>query len=69
MPPRRPALRRLATRAAAVALAGALAGAVTPPAAQAAAPQVTRPTAYVDPLIGTANGGEHRSRAPSSRTA
>ncbi|MEU5716305.1 GH92 family glycosyl hydrolase [Streptomyces sp. NPDC020403] len=56
--PSRPsrAARRLAARAAALLLTGALAGAVMPPAAQADTP-VTRPTAYVDPLIGTANGG------------
>ncbi|MFE9823213.1 GH92 family glycosyl hydrolase [Streptomyces sp. NPDC005791] len=56
MPPRPSAPRRLAARAAAIVLTGALAGAVTPPAAQAEA-LVTRPTAYVDPMIGTANGG------------
>ncbi|KDQ65531.1 GH92 family glycosyl hydrolase [Streptomyces halstedii] len=56
MPPRLPALRTAVTRAAAVVLAGTLAGAVTPPAAQADT-LVTRPTAYVDPLIGSANGG------------
>ncbi|WP_406413922.1 GH92 family glycosyl hydrolase [Streptomyces halstedii] len=56
MPPRHPALRTAVTRAAAVVLAGTLAGAVTPPAAQADT-LVTRPTAYVDPLIGSANGG------------
>ncbi|MFJ8750192.1 GH92 family glycosyl hydrolase [Streptomyces sp. NPDC102441] len=56
MPSRPSTARRLAARAAAIVLTGALAGAVTPPAAQAEAP-VTRPTAYVDPMIGTANGG------------
>ncbi|MFC5172040.1 GH92 family glycosyl hydrolase [Streptomyces mutomycini] len=56
MPSRPSAARRLAARAAAIVLTGALAGAVTPPAAQADA-LVTRPTAYVDPMIGTANGG------------
>ncbi|MGW1094506.1 GH92 family glycosyl hydrolase [Streptomyces sp. NPDC002455] len=56
MPSRPSPARRLAARAAAIVLTGALAGAVTPPAAQADA-LVTRPTAYVDPMIGTANGG------------
>ncbi|WP_406460694.1 GH92 family glycosyl hydrolase [Streptomyces sp. NBC_00111] len=56
MPSRPSAARRLAARTAAILLTGALAGAVTPPAAQAGAP-VTRPTAYVDPMIGTSNGG------------
>lgn len=57
MPPRQlTATRRLAARTAAVVVTGALAAAVLPPAAAAAAP-VTRPTAYVDPLIGSANGG------------
>lgn len=37
-------------------LTGALAAAVTPPAAGATG-LLTRPTSYVDPLIGTANGG------------
>lgn len=48
--------RRLAARTAALVVTGALAAAVLPAAAEAAAP-VTRPTAYVDPLIGSANGG------------
>ncbi|WP_406447936.1 GH92 family glycosyl hydrolase [Streptomyces sp. NBC_00876] len=57
MPPRPlTATRRLAARTAAVVITGALAAAVLPPAAEAVAP-VTRPTAYVDPLIGSANGG------------
>ncbi|MFD9502627.1 GH92 family glycosyl hydrolase [Streptomyces sp. NPDC060035] len=56
MPPRPPAARRLGARAAAIVITGALAAAVTPPAAQADA-LVTRPSAYVDPLIGSANGG------------
>ncbi|MFC8019567.1 GH92 family glycosyl hydrolase [[Kitasatospora] papulosa] len=56
MPSRPSPARRHAARAAAIVLAGVLAGAVTPPAAQAEA-LVTRPTAYVDPMIGTANGG------------
>ncbi|WP_327712691.1 GH92 family glycosyl hydrolase [Streptomyces sp. NBC_00464] len=57
MPPRPlTATRRLAARTAAVVITGTLAAAALPPAAQAAAP-VTRPTAYVDPLIGSANGG------------
>ncbi|MFD5877063.1 GH92 family glycosyl hydrolase [Streptomyces sp. NPDC060322] len=56
MPSRPSAARRLAARTAAILLTGALAGAVTPPAAQAGAP-VARPTAYVDPMIGTSNGG------------
>ncbi|MEU1471951.1 GH92 family glycosyl hydrolase [Streptomyces sp. NPDC005761] len=57
MPPRPlTATRRLAARTAAVVITGTLAAAVLPPAAEAAAP-VTRPTAYVDPLIGSANGG------------
>ncbi|MCX5138537.1 MULTISPECIES: GH92 family glycosyl hydrolase [unclassified Streptomyces] len=56
MPPRPlTAPRRLAARTAAVVITGALAAAVLP-AAEAATP-VTRPTAYVDPLIGSANGG------------
>ncbi|MFE4449339.1 GH92 family glycosyl hydrolase [Streptomyces sp. NPDC056796] len=56
MPSRPSAARRLAARAAAIVLTGALAGAFLPPAAQAEA-FVPRPTAYVDPMIGTANGG------------
>ncbi|WP_393054696.1 GH92 family glycosyl hydrolase [Streptomyces sp. LN549] len=57
MPPRPlTATRRLAARTAAVVITGTLAAAALPPAAEAAAP-VTRPTAYVDPLIGSANGG------------
>ncbi|MEU9950566.1 GH92 family glycosyl hydrolase [Streptomyces poriferorum] len=57
MPPRPlTAPRRLAARTAALVVTGALAAAVLPAAAEAAAP-VTRPTAYVDPLIGSANGG------------
>ncbi|MEV8226896.1 GH92 family glycosyl hydrolase [Streptomyces sp. NPDC079167] len=56
MPSRPSPARRLAARAAAIALTGALAGAVLPPAAEADA-LVARPTAYVDPMIGTANGG------------
>ncbi|MFJ8977030.1 GH92 family glycosyl hydrolase [Streptomyces sp. NPDC102282] len=56
MPSRPSAARRLAARTAAILLTGALAGAVTPPVAQAGAP-VARPTAYVDPMIGTSNGG------------
>lgn len=56
MPSRPSPARRLAARAAAIVLTGALAGVLTPPAAQADA-LVTRPTAYVDPMIGTANGG------------
>ncbi|WP_374935924.1 hypothetical protein [Streptomyces sp. SM10] len=56
MPSRPSAPRRLAARNAALVLTGALAGAVAPPAAQADA-LVTRPTASVDPMIGTANGG------------
>ncbi|MEV6264281.1 GH92 family glycosyl hydrolase [Streptomyces sp. NPDC051784] len=56
MPSRRSAAKRFAARAAAFVVTGALAGAVLPPAAQAA-PLVAHPTAYVDPMIGTANGG------------
>lgn len=56
MPSRPSAARRFAARAAAFVVTGALAGAVLPPAAQAA-PLVAHPTAYVDPMIGTANGG------------
>ncbi|HWU11960.1 MAG TPA: GH92 family glycosyl hydrolase [Streptomyces sp.] len=56
MPSRPSAARRPAARAAAIALTGALAGAVLPPASQADA-LVARPTAHVDPMIGTANGG------------
>ncbi|MFB4426590.1 GH92 family glycosyl hydrolase [Streptomyces sp. QL37] len=56
MPSRPSPARRLAARAAAIALACTLAGAVVPPAAEADA-LVARPTAYVDPMIGTANGG------------
>ncbi|WP_405659120.1 GH92 family glycosyl hydrolase [Streptomyces sp. NBC_01166] len=56
MPSRPTPARRLAARAAAIALTGALAGAVVPPAAEAEA-LVARPTAHVDPMIGTANGG------------
>ncbi|MFB8116632.1 GH92 family glycosyl hydrolase [Streptomyces sp. NPDC055962] len=56
MPSRPSAARRIAARTAAILLTGALAGAVTPPAAQAGA-LVTRPTAWVDPMIGTWNGG------------
>ncbi|MEU8707770.1 GH92 family glycosyl hydrolase [Streptomyces sp. NPDC048565] len=56
MPSRLSPARRLAARAAAIVITGALAGAVMPPAAQAEA-LVTRPTAYVDPMIGTSNGG------------
>lgn len=57
MPPRPlTAPRRLAARTAALVVTGALAAAVLPATAEAAAP-VTRPTAYVDPLIGSANGG------------
>ncbi|MFG2427529.1 GH92 family glycosyl hydrolase [Streptomyces sp. NPDC048590] len=56
MPSRPSAVRRLTVRAAAIVVTGALAGAVTPPTAQADAP-VAHPTAYVDPMIGTSNGG------------
>ncbi|MFI6123996.1 GH92 family glycosyl hydrolase [Streptomyces sp. NPDC051064] len=56
MPSRPSPARRLAARAAAIALTGALAGAFMPPAAEADA-LVARPTAFVDPMIGTANGG------------
>ncbi|MFC9941644.1 GH92 family glycosyl hydrolase [Streptomyces pratensis] len=56
MPSRPSAARRAAARAAAIVLTGALAGAFLPPAAQADA-LVSRPTAYVDPMIGTSNGG------------
>ena len=56
MPSRPSPARRFTARTAALVLTGALAGAVLPPAAQAA-PLVAHPTAYVDPMIGTANGG------------
>lgn len=49
--------RRLAARAAAVLVTGALAAAATPPVAQATPGLVSHPTAYVDPLIGSAGGG------------
>lgn len=52
-----PVARRFGARTAAVILSGALAAAVMPPAAEAATGLVTHPAAYVDPLIGTANGG------------
>jgi predicted alpha-1,2-mannosidase len=57
MPSRPTAARRFGARAAAIILTGALATAVMPPAAGAATALVPHPTAYVDPLIGTANGG------------
>ncbi|WP_250300295.1 GH92 family glycosyl hydrolase [Streptomyces sp. NBC_01387] len=47
---------RTAASATAVGLAAALAATLLAPAAEAA-PAVAHPTAYVDPLIGTANGG------------
>ncbi|WP_411087239.1 GH92 family glycosyl hydrolase [Streptomyces sp. 061-3] len=52
-----PVARRFGARTAAVILTGALAAAFMPPAAEAATGLVTHPAAYVDPLIGTANGG------------
>ncbi|MFC8238912.1 GH92 family glycosyl hydrolase [Streptomyces sp. NPDC057284] len=52
-----PVARRFGARAAAVILTGALAAAFMPPAAGAGTGLVPHPAAYVDPLIGSANGG------------
>ncbi|MET9533183.1 GH92 family glycosyl hydrolase [Streptomyces sp. NPDC006649] len=57
MPLRSPrSLRRTCASVAAVGVATALAAALLAPSAEAA-PLVQRPTAYVDPLIGSADGG------------